>query len=191
MSTKDFIITPAQIARELDRTDGIYGRVIAHRICARPASWARSGSRKRWLTNEVIVHCTATPEGENFNAAQIRNMHLARGFKDVGYHYIVGLDGTIYEGRPFYVAGAHCYGHNMRSVGIAYVGGIDRDDLKPRDTRTLQQKVSLSLLLYWLHAKYPGAKLYGHCELSHKACPCFDVHKDYDDLFQQSGYTLV
>ena len=44
--------------------------------------------------SEIIVHCTATPDGRDVRVPQIRQWHLKRGFKDIGYHYVVylGLD---------------------------------------------------------------------------------------------------
>ena len=50
--------------------------------------------------NQIIIHCSATPEGRNDTSKDIRRWHLARGFKDIGYHYIILLDGTIELGRP-------------------------------------------------------------------------------------------
>ena len=43
--------------------------------------------------NEIIVHCSATPEGKDFTVQQIRQWHLQRGFSDIGYHYVVYRDG--------------------------------------------------------------------------------------------------
>ncbi len=79
-----------------------------------------AGGRK---VDEIILHCTATPEGEEFSNAQIKAAHLARGFSDIGYHFIIGLNGEVRRGRPTAIAGAHCTGHNTRSIGISYVGG--------------------------------------------------------------------
>ena len=68
--------------------------------------------------DEIIVHYTATPQGEEFSNAQIRASHLARGFADIGYHYVIGLNGEIRPGRSEAIAGAHCTGHNSRSIGV-------------------------------------------------------------------------
>ena len=87
--------------------------------------------------NEIILHCTATKEGIDFNATDIDRWHKERGFKKIGYHYVIRLDGTIEEGRPLEEMGAHATGHNAHSIGIVYVGGLDKKG-KSKDTRTIQ-----------------------------------------------------
>ena len=78
---------------------------------------------------EIILHCSATAEGLDFSVRDIRAWHKAQGWADVGYHYVVRLDGTVQEGRPLEQAGAHCKGHNDRSIGICYIGGLAADGL--------------------------------------------------------------
>jgi N-acetylmuramoyl-L-alanine amidase len=68
---------------------------------------------------------------------------LDRGWSDIGYHFLIYLDGSLHEGRPIERVGAHCKGHNEGSIGIAYVGGIDKVNFKPKDTRTEEQKEAL------------------------------------------------
>ena len=94
---------------------------------------------------------------------------------------MIDIDGTIEPGRPLETAGAHCTGHNANSIGICYVGGCDAN-MKPKDTRTDEQKAALLLLLKYLVAKYPGAKIYGHKDFAQKACPSFDAKTEYEDL---------
>lgn len=62
--------------------------------------------------NEIIVHCSATPEGKDYTAQDITRWHKARGFKTIGYHYVVYRDGSVHAGRAESKVGAHCYGHN-------------------------------------------------------------------------------
>ena len=119
--------------------------------------------------NEIIVHCSATPEGRDYTIAQIRQWHLQRGFRDIGYHYVIYRDGTIHTGRPVAQAGAHCTGHNAHSIGVCYVGGVAKDNKTPKDTRTEAQKKSLANLLKRLHELYPKATLHGHREFANKA----------------------
>lgn len=125
--------------------------------------------------NEIILHCSATPEGREVKAADIRRWHIARGFKTIGYHYVIRLDGTIERGRPVSEIGAHCLGHNANSIGVCYVGGLETNSLTPKDTRTPEQKMAMQKLLAHLLKKYPGATVHGHNEYAAKACPCFDV----------------
>ena len=75
-------------------------------------------------------------------------------------------------------------GFNRHSIGICYEGGLDELG-KPTDTRTASQKETLRRVLGELKGLYPEAKIVGHYQLSanvHKACPCFDARKEYEDL---------
>lgn len=136
---------------------------------------------------ELIVHCSATPEGEDYTVEQIRQMHLTRGFSDIGYHYVIYRDGSIHAGRDESISGAHCTGHNSISIGICYIGGcpprsVKNWDKQGKDTRTPQQKLALVKLLKELKKKYPQAKVYGHNRFANKACPSFNAKKEYMSL---------
>lgn len=129
--------------------------------------------------DEIIIHCTATVEGQDFKAKDIDKWHRQKGWKCIGYHYVVDLDGTIEKGREESAIGAHCKGHNNHSIGIVYVGGLNKNE-KPEDTRTQKQKEALWSLLRELLCKYPNASIHGHNEFAKKDCPCFNVQKEYD-----------
>ena len=49
--------------------------------------------------DSIIIHCSATKAGQDFKAKDIDRMHRARGFSQIGYHFVIDLDGTIEEGR--------------------------------------------------------------------------------------------
>jgi N-acetylmuramoyl-L-alanine amidase len=128
---------------------------------------------------EIIVHCTATPEGRDVSVDTIRGWHKAQGWKDIGYHHVVLLDGTIEAGRPEAIVGSHVMGHNTGTLGVVYVGGVAADGKTPKDTRTPAQRASLLRLVKALIAKYPTVtKVTGHNQYAAKACPSFDVRKD-------------
>lgn len=125
--------------------------------------------------DKIIVHCTATSEGRAVTVDEIRRWHKERGFSDVGYHYVIYLDGSVHEGRPIDKVGAHCKGHNSNSIGIAYVGGLDKKN-NHANTMTPRQEESLFKLIQELKAKYPSIKVVlGHNDFSATACPCFNV----------------
>ena len=132
---------------------------------------------------EIIVHCTATPEGRVETVQSIRNMHKAKGWSDIGYHYLIGLNGERWEGRNVNLIGAHCEGHNSNSIGVCYVGGVDKK-MQAKDTRTEKQKDALVALLKDLRKLYPKAKIYGHRDFDKKgkACPSFDATKEYRNI---------
>ena len=116
--------------------------------------------------NLIVVHCSATPEGKDFTVNDIDRWHRARGFKKIGYHYVVYRDGTVHPGRAENEVGAHVSGYNNNSIGICYIGGLTADGKKAKDTRTTAQKRGLLNLLIKLRKKYPDAKIVGHRDLS-------------------------
>lgn len=131
---------------------------------------------------EIIIHCSATAEGIDIDAKTIDRWHRERGFSSIGYHFVVKLDGTIEIGRPLGYIGAHCLGHNANSIGICYIGGIERNTRKSKDTRTEKQKKSLLELLQYLKLKFPSATIHGHREFAKKDCPCFDAREEYKSV---------
>ena len=138
----------------------------------------------------VIIHCSATKEGKDFTSKDVDKWHRARGFRKIGYHYLIRLDGTIEVGRGESEEGAHAIGFNRKSVGICYVGGLDADG-KPKDTRTPEQKASMQALVTDIKARYKIEQVLGHRDLSvdlngdgvitsnewMKACPCFEAKR--------------
>ncbi len=123
---------------------------------------------------KIIIHCTGTKKGDRISREQIKKWHLERGFEDIGYHYIIGQDGNVQIGRPLHLVGAHCYGQNDDSIGIAYVGGLDESG-NPCNTLNDLQKESLLQLCEKLKRQFQDLTIHGHNEFSNKQCPCFDV----------------
>ena len=132
--------------------------------------------------NEIIVHCSATPEGKDYTLDTIRQWHLKRGFSDIGYHYIIHLDGTVEEGRDVNISGAHCSGHNSKSIGICYIGGLTADGKKAKDTRTDNQRTKLKTILQSMRKLYPSASIHGHRDFAAKDCPSFDASDEYKNI---------
>lgn len=140
----------------------------------------------------IVVHCSATRENMNYLPSQLDRDHRLRGFNGAGYHFYITKDGYIHSMRPVNVVGAHCKGYNHISLGVCYEGGIKANG-EFSDTRTEAQHGSLYTLLRLLKQDFPFAKIVGHRDLSSdkngdgiidrrdwvKACPCFDVTKEY------------
>lgn len=128
---------------------------------------------------KIILHCSATPEGRDVKMETIRDWHVKDNkWRDIGYHYVIELDGGVRTGRRLTLAGAHTVGHNINSIGICYVGGMTKDMKKAKDTRTEAQKESMRVLVAEMKKKYPLATVHGHNEFANKACPSFDVSKE-------------
>ena len=198
-----------EMVRQIQRAlhllpDGIFGKITEEAVRAfqsenglkvdgivGPATLAKLGiavaagmkKSKRTIT-EIIVHCTATPEGKDYTVDDIRKWHTTkppqgRGWSDIGYHYVIDRKGHILTGRDVDIIGAHCDGHNAHSIGVVYIGGVSALNGKPKDTRTLAQKAGLIRCLTELKSMYPQAKIYGHCDFSSKECPCFNAKQEY------------
>ena len=144
--------------------------------------------RKRTRTDLIVIHCSATKEGDDVTFEDLERGHKARGFSMIGYHLIVFPDGTAVQGRADDVMGAHAKGYNGISWSICYVGGLDKNG-NPKDTRTDAQKKTLKEKVEEKFYEYRDAKVVGHRDLSKdldgdgiiekhewmKQCPCFDV----------------
>ena len=100
--------------------------------------------------DEVIIHCSATPEGRNVKVETVRDWHVnGNGWSDIGYHFFIELDGSIKKGRPINRQGAHTKGKNKGTIGLCYAGGTDSRG-GAKDTRTDKQKASIVELLSFL-----------------------------------------
>lgn len=120
----------------------------------------------------IMLHCTATPEGRVVTKEEIDRYHRERGFKSIGYHFIVHQDGRVEEGRPLSQTGAHCKGWNHTAIGVAYIGGTDKQG-NPKDTRTKAQKEAMARLVEGLKRMFVIKRVLGHNEVAATACPCF------------------
>ena len=129
--------------------------------------------------DKIILHCAATPEGRDIKMETIKSWHVkGNGWSDIGYHFVIELDGAVKNGRALHKMGAHTRGENAHSIGVCYVGGIDKNK-NAKDTRTDAQKDSLNKLISALMLDHSEASVHGHNEFSAKACPSFDVQKEF------------
>lgn len=156
--------------------------------------------------DSIIIHCSATRAGQDVRARDIDRMHRARGFAQIGYNFVIDLDGLVENGRPLSIDGAHCNtkgfsgeSYNKHSIGICYIGGLDASG-QAADTRTEAQKTALRELVAKLCREYPIAELLGHrdtspdmdgsgevepCEFI-KSCPCFDVRSEFSNFLKNT-----
>ncbi len=119
--------------------------------------------------NKIIVHCSDTPDDRDVTATDIRAWHLDRGWRDIGYHYVIRRSGAVELGRPLEDAGAHVRGHNKDSIGVCLVG---REDFSDEQWRTLR------ILVNGLYREF-GAPVFGHNDFTaSKTCPNFNVGSD-------------
>lgn len=149
--------------------------------------------------DSIVIHCSASAEGLNIGAKEIEQIHVKQGWKTIGYHYVIRLNGVVERGRSEHLEGAHCkdaglsgVAYNKHSIGICYVGGLDKN-LKGKDTRTQAQKDAMHKLVAELCKRYKIKEIIGHRDASPdrnhngriepnewvKECPCFDVIPEF------------
>lgn len=138
--------------------------------------------------NAIIIHCSATPDGKDIRAKDIDAMHRKKGWRMIGYNFVIDLDGTIETGRPLTMDGAHCNtsgfsgrAYNTHSIGICYIGGVEgtknskgqivaklnsRGKPIAKDTRTDAQKIAMHKLVWELFEKYTIVEILGHRDTS-------------------------
>lgn len=132
--------------------------------------------------SEIIVHCSATRpdwmEGRPIQEkrAEIRRWHLANGWSDIGYHWLIDRDGKVANGRAEAVVGAHVAGHNTGTIGICLIGGHG-SSAEDRFTQnfTSAQDLTLRQLIQSIGMRTQVRKISGHNEYAAKACPGFHV----------------
>lgn len=129
----------------------------------------------------IILHCTATPDGRHVDVDTIRSWHRKRGWSDIGYHYVIYLDGSVHAGRDVARIGAHVAGHNADTIGVVYVGGTDAWG-KAKDTMNDAQQTAVVNLVKHLRDQYGPLTLHGHNEYAAKACPSFNVKHKFEWL---------
>jgi len=141
---------------------------------------------------DIIVHCSFTKPRENqsprIGVKVIRQWHTdpkpkGRGWRDIGYHYVIKRDGTLQLGRPIEQAGAHVRGHNLTSIGICLVGGMDKRTGKAVNDYTDEQWQTLTMVVGGLTNQFPGSQVSGHNDWTNaKTCPNFDVKEWWNTI---------
>ncbi|WP_104707309.1 N-acetylmuramoyl-L-alanine amidase [Helicobacter ailurogastricus] len=138
--------------------------------------------------DKIIIHCSATKAGQDFRAADIDRWHRAQGWRCIGYHFVILLDGSLEVGRALHEIGAHCKGHNKTSIGVCYIGGLNEQGT-PANTLTSAQKATLLELCRDLRCKYPQIEIWGHKDFNpNKACPSFEVRQELAPLWEDVAW---
>jgi len=135
----------------------------------------------------LILHCTATPEGREVSAADIRKWHMSpppagRGWSRVGYTDIIHLDGSLENLTPYdsdddieaWELTNGATGLNSISRHIVYAGGTDKQG-KAKDTRTAEQLKTMATYCHFMVLRYPDILIAGHNQFAAKACPSFNT----------------
>lgn len=127
----------------------------------------------------LVIHHSVIYHGNDLATMRaIQTLHRNdRGWADIGYHYLVGRNGTIYAARPLNVRGIHVARYNTGSVGVCLLGNFVNESL------TEEQRVSTLLICQWLTLVLPNmTHLAGHREFNPETqCPGENLTQFLDD----------
>ncbi|XP_026168146.1 peptidoglycan recognition protein 5 [Mastacembelus armatus] len=122
----------------------------------------------------VVIHHTALPSFKGLTECKnqlvsIQRIHVKeRGFDDIGYNFLVGGDGTLFEGRGWGVVGAHTKGHNHDSLGIAFMGNFNNDTPSKEAISSVKKLLQSGVSQGFLRQDFV---LLGHRDLGSTECP--------------------
>ncbi len=135
--------------------------------------------------HRMTIHHTVTPNNDSISMAarmrQMQNHHMdSRGFCDIGYHFCVGQDGRVYQGRPERYRGAHVGGANTGNAGISFIGTFT--SVVPSNSM-----MDAGAKIIWAVADYYGIainreRVKGHREYSATECPGNALYPKMNDL---------
>ncbi|CAH1110348.1 unnamed protein product [Psylliodes chrysocephalus] len=161
------------------------------KICADVISRERWGGRTPIAVDYaivpvkfVIIHHTVTPECTTERSCasvvkSIQDFHMEElEFHDVGYNFLVGGDGQIYEGSGWHKVGAHTRGYNSRSLGLAFIGDFSRKRPSSVQIKAAKDFLKCAVELRELHEDY---KLFGARQVSQTASPGLYLYTEIKD----------
>ena len=138
----------------------------------------------RDIYRTVVVHHSVLYEADDLSTVrEIQSRHMTeRGWADIGYHYLVGKDGTIYAGRDLAVRGTHVEHFNTGSVGVVLLGNFEED------FPTVIQLESTRRLINWLAASLELTHLAGHNDFNDTTkCPGTHLMPYQETLANSAG----
>ncbi|KAI5758923.1 PGLYRP2 [Gulo gulo luscus] len=159
-------------------TEAFLGCPAIHPRCRWGAAPYRGSPRPLQLPLRFLyVHHTYVPAPPCTNfahcAADMRSMQRfhqdTRGWDDIGYSFVIGSDGYVYEGRGWHWVGAHTLGHNTRGFGVAFVGNYTAELPAKAALHTVQDLLPGCAVRAGLLR--PDYALLGHRQLVRTDCP--------------------
>jgi len=184
----------AGLGHDPGAADGMFGP----RTAAAGQAWLAAGGKARPVApvpgvrlfqgraevREIVIHCAATRPEWYANItlatkrAEIRRWHLARGFSDIGYHWLIDRDGKVMAGRMESIVGSHVKGRNTGTLGVCLIGGHGSATSDPfAENFTPEQDAALRRLIREIQGRANIQTISGHSQYANKACPGFEVDK--------------
>uniref|UniRef100_T1GQY8 Peptidoglycan-recognition protein n=1 Tax=Megaselia scalaris TaxID=36166 RepID=T1GQY8_MEGSC len=105
--------------------------------------------------------------------------HMDRlDYDDIGYNFLVGNDGNVYEGCGWHKVGAHTYGYNRISMAIAFVGNFDDELPSQSALNAVHKLLHCGVKKGELHRRY---KLVGARQISATDSPGRTLYIELQD----------
>lgn len=122
------------------------------------------------MKTHIVIHHSLTKDSGSVSWGAIRDYHLAKGWRKIGYHYGVELVGDFHEiliGRFSNETGAHAreMGMNRIAIGICVVGNFDNEV----PSATLLNRVRNLVLWKMDNHEIPAQNVIGHREVGKMA----------------------
>lgn len=125
------------------------------------------------IAHTATDNCTSQAECV-LRVRLVQMFHIeSRGWSDIGYNFLVGGDGSAYVGRGWTFEGAHTYGYNSKSIGIAFIGTFITSKPPQRQIDACKKLIQQGVQLGYISKDYkvvatrqlqatesPGAALY-------------------------------
>ena len=145
-------------------------------------SQLRPGESLADILDTIVIHHEGNLQFYSVHMVQLSHM-VREGYADIGYHFVIGTFGTVYEGRRIDVRGVHVAGQNTGKVGVLLLGDFEPGFATGRGTYpvdwnddpdpTGDQVLSTIALVRWLDYLYGIESVKGHREVEGQetACP--------------------
>ncbi|XP_066247206.1 peptidoglycan-recognition protein 2-like [Euwallacea similis] len=99
----------------------------------------------------------------------IQHYHIStKRWNDIGYNFLIGGEGTIFEGRGWGITGAHAKGWNNRSIGICLIGNFQEKSPPSSQLLALEALIACGVKNENIAKNY---SLIGHRQATRTACP--------------------
>ena len=104
-----------------------------------------------------------------FHNSKIRNkFYLTTGWSDIGYSFLVGEDGAVYEGRGWNKVGAHTLGYNSRGLAASVMGNFMNRKPNAAALNAMKNLIQCGVSHGYITSTY---SLYGHRDVKDTDCP--------------------
>ncbi|XP_075998708.1 peptidoglycan recognition protein 5 [Genypterus blacodes] len=160
--------TEAAVCDIMDQTVKVVSRLQWGAVAPKPWETLKGSAQRVIIHHTALAHCRGLSDCKQ-QLLSIQATHMKeRGFADIGYNFLVGGDGTVYEGRGWGVVGAHTKGNNHDSLGIAFMGNFNEDTPSTEAISSVNQLLRSGVSQGHLQPKFV---LLGHRDLANTACP--------------------